>query len=193
MGAERAPGQDREMQYWALEAPAGETASIRLESDDFDARLYLLGFGLRESIRDRDDVAGMNAELTVTFPETGTYYVAVEAYGSSPTGSYSVTVTGLRLGPAQSHYYLGNTLRRRRETGDLDRAVEEYREALRLDPDHLGAHINLGNALRVKGDLDGAVEQYREALRVAPDDETARQNLETVLRERAPRPRFLER
>ena len=91
-GAERAPGQDREIQYWALEALAGKTASVRLQSDDFSARLYLLGFGLRESIRDRDD-ADTNAELTVTFPETGTYHVGVEAYGSSPTGSYSLIVT----------------------------------------------------------------------------------------------------
>lgn len=93
VGAERAPGQDREMQYWALDAPAGETASVRLESDDFRARLYVLGFGLRESISDRDDVASTNVELTVTFPETGTYYVAIEAYGSRPTGSYSLVVT----------------------------------------------------------------------------------------------------
>ena len=84
VGGERSPGQDREIQYWALEAPAGETASIRLESDDFDAYLHLGGSGLRESIRDRDDVAGMNAELIVTFPETGTYYVGVEALGSRP-------------------------------------------------------------------------------------------------------------
>ncbi len=92
-GAERAPGQDREMQYWALEALAGETASIRLESGDFAARLYVLGSGLRESIRDRDDVGRVKAELTVTFPETGTYFVGVEAYGRQPTGSYSLTVT----------------------------------------------------------------------------------------------------
>ena len=29
----------------------------------------------------------------MTFPETGTYYLAVEAFGSHPTGSYSLIVT----------------------------------------------------------------------------------------------------
>ena len=49
--------------------------------------------GPREFIRNRDDVARTNVELTVTFPETGTYYLAVEAFGSHPTGSYSLIVT----------------------------------------------------------------------------------------------------
>jgi len=40
---------------------------------------------------------------------------------------------------------------------DLDGAVAEYRETIRLLPDYAEAYNNLGNALREKGNLDEAI------------------------------------
>jgi Tfp pilus assembly protein PilF len=54
--------------------------------------------------------------------------------------------------------------------GDVDEAIAEYREALRLDEDFRGAHCNLGIALGAKWDLDGAIVEYRQALRLDNDD-----------------------
>ena len=92
-GGEASIENDRPVQAWALEGLAGETATIRLESDDYDAYLYLFGPGLTEAMSNDDGGAGLNSELTVTFPETGTYTVGAGALSSGATGSYSLTVT----------------------------------------------------------------------------------------------------
>jgi tetratricopeptide (TPR) repeat protein len=60
---------------------------------------------------------------------------------------------------------LGNALRTK---GDLDGAIAQFREAIRLDPKYVWNRINLGNALRKKGDLDGAIAQFGEAIRLDP-------------------------
>lgn len=84
---------DRPVQAWALDGVAGERVTIRLESDDYDAYLYLFGPGLTATMTNDDGGAGLNSELTVTFPETGTYTVGAGALSSGATGSYSLSVT----------------------------------------------------------------------------------------------------
>ncbi|MCK4871474.1 MAG: tetratricopeptide repeat protein [Phycisphaerales bacterium] len=78
-----------------------------------------------------------------------------------------------RLEPAlaPAHSNLGNIMRTR---GDLDGALERYREAERIWRKALGddhpniAHDvnNIGTVLHDRGDLDGALERYREAERI---------------------------
>jgi len=84
---------NRPVQAWALEGVAGETVTIRLESDDYDAYLYFFGPGLTETMTNDDGGEDLDSELTVTFPETGTYTVGAGALSSGATGSYSLTVT----------------------------------------------------------------------------------------------------
>src|SRR6266849_5242989 len=48
--------------------------------------------------------------------------------------------------------------------GDLDGAIAELREAIRLMPDDAEAHNNLGTTLGGKGDLDGAIAELRKAI-----------------------------
>src|SRR5207245_9285221 len=52
--------------------------------------------------------------------------------------------------------------------GDLDGAIAEYSEALRLEPNYPQAHNNFGNALSGKGDREGPIAEYRAALRPQP-------------------------
>ncbi len=66
--------------------------AIRLESDDFDAYLFAYGPDMSETMTD-DGGVGLNSELTVLFPETGTYIIGAGALSSGSTGSYSLTVT----------------------------------------------------------------------------------------------------
>jgi spermidine synthase len=47
-------------------------------------------------------------------------------------------------------------------------AIVEYRAALRLNPEYMEAHNNLGNALARSGNLPEAEVEYRAALRLAP-------------------------
>jgi tetratricopeptide (TPR) repeat protein len=46
-------------------------------------------------------------------------------------------------------------------------AEAAYRRAIALEPDHAGAHLNLGRLLHERGDAGGAERHYREALRAA--------------------------
>ena len=47
-------------------------------------------------------------------------------------------------------------------------AINEYREALRLDHENAWAHRSLGEALRAKGELQGGQEEARIAEKLAP-------------------------
>jgi Tfp pilus assembly protein PilF len=42
------------------------------------------------------------------------------------------------------------------DTGDLDRAIADYDEAIELDPNYTEAYINRGVVYKNKGDLDRA-------------------------------------
>ncbi|HEY2745450.1 MAG TPA: tetratricopeptide repeat protein, partial [Polyangia bacterium] len=44
-------------------------------------------------------------------------------------------------------------------------ALEQYRRALALDPEHGLAQLNLGTLLRERGDLDGAARAFAAAVR----------------------------
>ena len=79
---------------------------------------------------------------------------------------------------AQAHYDRGVTLG---DKGDLDGAIAEYREALRLEPSFFFAHNNLGNDLAAKGDLDAAIAELRKAVLLNPKLPDAHNNLGLVL------------
>lgn len=63
------------------------------------------------------------------------------------------------------------------DEGKFDEAVKEFEEAIRLDPNHAGAHDNLGCVYQRQGKLDQAICEHREALRIAPDFALAYHNL----------------
>jgi tetratricopeptide (TPR) repeat protein len=57
----------------------------------------------------------------------------------------------------------------RRKKGDLDGAIMDYAEAIRLKPDFALAYNNRGVARHKIGDLDGAIKDSAEAIRCKPD------------------------
>jgi len=54
--------------------------------------------------------------------------------------------------------------------GDLDHAIVDYDQAIRLDPNYAPAFSNRGHAYRHKGNYDRAIADYDEALRLDPKD-----------------------
>jgi len=70
------------------------------------------------------------------------------------------------------------------EKGDLDAAIREYLEAVRISPDFTEAHTNLGIALAKKGDLDAAIKELQEALRISPNETIIQSALESALRQK---------
>jgi tetratricopeptide (TPR) repeat protein len=57
-----------------------------------------------------------------------------------------------------------------RAKGELDRAIADYDQALRLDAKDEHAYVNRGAAWSDKGDLDRAIADYTEAIRLNPED-----------------------
>jgi Flp pilus assembly protein TadD len=53
--------------------------------------------------------------------------------------------------------------------GQIEAAISQYQEAIRLKPGYALAHNNLGVALGMKGQLDEAISQFQEAVRLNPD------------------------
>ncbi|UCD28344.1 MAG: tetratricopeptide repeat protein, partial [Planctomycetota bacterium] len=79
---------------------------------------------------------------------------------------------------ADAHNNLGGVLARQQK---LDKALEHFQSAVRIDPGHAGAQYNLANALLVYGDIDRAIEHYREALRIQPGHIQAQKSLNAAL------------
>jgi tetratricopeptide (TPR) repeat protein len=52
---------------------------------------------------------------------------------------------------------------------DYDRAIQDYNEAIRLDPNHSYVFTNRGNVYFYKQDYDRAIQDYNEAIRLDPN------------------------
>ena len=53
-------------------------------------------------------------------------------------------------------------------SGDLDRALRDYNEAIRLDPRNAGAYVNRALALARKGSVEAAMVDYAKAIALNP-------------------------
>jgi Flp pilus assembly protein TadD len=71
----------------------------------------------------------------------------------------------------------------RRRLGDLAGALEAYREARRLSPDHPETHQNLAVALLLGGDIEGARSSFRQAISLL--NQQGRRNEAEQLRQQA--------
>ena len=65
-----------------------------------------------------------------------------------------------------------------------DAVVEQYQEALRLNPEHAVAHYNMAIALGERGRTDEAIFHCREAIRIRPDYAEAHNGLAIALLDR---------
>ena len=66
----------------------------------------------------------------------------------------------------------------------FDEAQAHLDQALKLEPDYAGAHLNLGNLFVARGRFDDAYSQYQKALSLDPKLALAHQNLGRVLAEK---------
>ena len=63
----------------------------------------------------------------------------------------------------------------------LKNAASHFREAVRIKPDFVEAHCNLGHALANQGKFREAIVHYNKALRINPEDSQVRRNLNMAL------------
>ena len=117
-------------------------------------------------------VLGAVAVLALMIPA----YVQVGYWRNSITlFSHAIKVT---RGNSLAHNNLGTALLAK---GDTERAIRNFRLALKYHPEYLDADYNLGNALYEHGDIPGAIRQYRKVIHIAPKHTSARNNLGSIL------------
>src|SRR5208282_2993664 len=52
--------------------------------------------------------------------------------------------------------------------GDLDGAMADYNQAMKLNPKYAAPYNNRGNVRKKKGDLNGAMAEYNQAIKLNP-------------------------
>jgi tetratricopeptide (TPR) repeat protein len=57
--------------------------------------------------------------------------------------------------------------------GDYNRAIQDYDQAIRLDPKYMPAYYSRGSAYFKKSDYDPAIQDLNEAIRLNPNDTSA--------------------
>jgi tetratricopeptide (TPR) repeat protein len=97
-----------------------------------------------------------------------------------PNGELPVRQSLAALAPQaeESHLHLGEALR---QQGRFSDALEEYREAVRLNPAWAQARVNLGVTLAGLGRLDEAIGAYEKALSLDSNIPAAHYNLAVLL------------
>lgn len=78
---------------WTIEGEAGVTVTIRLESQSFDAYLYVVGPGILGVLSDDDSGGDLNSEISLTFSAGGTHRIVVSSVSPGSTGTYTLSVT----------------------------------------------------------------------------------------------------
>src|SRR2546429_8781445 len=81
------------------------------------------------------------------------------------------------IAQAQTPQDLVQDAMQKQKAGDLEGAVAEYKQFLKLHPEATAIHSNLGAALAGLGRFEEAVPEYKIALKRSPALESARLNL----------------
>ena len=79
----------------------------------------------------------------------------------------------IRANPGDTHGYIMRAMIWREEKKELEIALGDYNEAIRLDPTQAYVYGNRGLAWSAKKDYDKAIADYNEAIRIDPKDALA--------------------
>jgi tetratricopeptide (TPR) repeat protein/4-amino-4-deoxy-L-arabinose transferase-like glycosyltransferase len=90
----------------------------------------------------------------------------------------SIPLVPYKPNPAEWHFSRGIVYS---YADQLEAAIEEFRETIKLDPDFEKPHITLGLALAKQGKMAEAIHHYSEALRIKPSSVKAHNNLGAAL------------
>jgi hypothetical protein len=88
-------GPGEHVQAWAIAGTAGDSATIDLLSEDFDAYLRVVGPGIEPYLINDDGAGGCDARITVRFPQDRMYRVIVESM--SGVGRFTLRVPATPL------------------------------------------------------------------------------------------------
>jgi tetratricopeptide (TPR) repeat protein len=67
------------------------------------------------------------------------------------------------------------------ELNNFDLSLENFQKALKINPDYVEAHNNLGRLFMHLGQLNEAVQYFQKAIKINPNFEYAHNNLGACL------------
>ncbi len=166
---------------WAYQEEAGMNAAIDLRVREMASRLYSLVEGIsrerwqeqqakknakerRQSARDRPSAPSKVVQptpmpLRKLLAALGAVAAIVLVCGGG------VAVWNMGGDSAVAHYNRGNAYADKKE---YDKAIEDYSEAIRLDPKYAAAYTNRGTTWQDKKEYDKAVADYDRAILIDP-------------------------
>ncbi len=131
---------------------------------------YCVNLGLVMSLQGRLDAAATCYRQALE-PDPGNWKIllklglALAALGQQQNAREIIETALALSGDAEPHFELANQLHL---TGDLDKAIEHFRAALRLRPAFPEAYFNLGVSLMMQRRTDDAMVAYSHALQLKP-------------------------
>ncbi len=163
--------------FWFFITLSVESSVIPIVDVIFEHRLYLPSIGIflaintslfigAGEVKDRWKGIGsavIGALVIIIFVLTGASYARNRVWKDE----VSLWEDVVRKSPdkARAHEGLGFAYQ---SWGLIDRAIEEYRIAIKLDPSYQLAHGNLANAYQSQGFIDRAIEEWQVAIKLAP-------------------------
>ncbi len=69
------------------------------------------------------------------------------------------------------------------ELKEYQKAIDAYKEAIKIKPDKHETHYNMGNAYRKLKEYQKAIDAYKEAIKIKPDYHKAKRSLDSVLKQ----------
>lgn len=93
------------LEAWGLELESGQTVTLDLRSDAFDAYLYLTGGSLSVPVEDDDGGEGLNSQIVYTSEAGGMYLVVASSFGEGSTGSYTLEARAGDFGFAEDDFW----------------------------------------------------------------------------------------
>jgi len=133
---------------------------------------------IEEAIKHYQKALELNEEDAAAYMNLGVAYKHLSLFDKA----LDYFKKSLEIRPtADEHYNMANTFLKL-EPPDFGSAVEHYKEALRMDPNHADCHQNLGLVLKGEGKIDAAIMELRSALKLSEgSDVNAHYNLGNAL------------
>ncbi|MEM1279822.1 MAG: CHAT domain-containing tetratricopeptide repeat protein [Cyanobacteria bacterium P01_H01_bin.152] len=162
---------------YMFEGQAGQSVTIRLESQDFDTYLFFFDINGEQLASNDDSGENTNSQLSVTLTNEGTYQIFANAFDETGRGQYRLTVTEanpleIRQAEADRLYERGvrefNASQYQNAQTSLQAALEIYQEIANRHGE--GETLNiLGVLFQIAGQPRNAIELLEQAVAIAEE------------------------
>ena len=110
----------------------------------------------------------ISAISTTPFPAPQT---TISPVSPAPTQASTVSPASENTSPSAKDWFDRGV--KKKEEGDYEGAIEDFTQAILLDPNYAEAYLCRGYIRKGLKDYKGVIEDVNEAIRLAPNDETA--------------------